>query len=719
MAKKMKKTMAMLLVLCMMASMLSVGAFAADGTVVENTTTTEFGVPTDVTTTTTTATDENGNVTVTVTVEKNADATDANGVAIKAEETRVETTVTDAEGNVIANDFVVDGEETKKWTEEIEIGEEVPEVNVTLVPGETTTGTATETVVETDETGTTTTTTIDREVTTETGEVEITTTQGDVTLDRVAPDVWEKAEGEFYSGYNADGTEKKDVGHSKNNASSFGTITWNSEEDKWDTVNWEDKGDYRYGGYGEKSSVGVIYYNNVSYVVDENDQLVLDENGNPILAEGYAASTNPVQFALHDENGNLVYAYCVDLETYTTNKSYYNVSNLEDSDYYASEESEAHIRAIVTNGYWGSSNTADEDGNYETGSLAKIKDDLKKAFEDGSLVDEEITDDDGNTIMLSELMQTLTEGEAMTATQAAIWSYANGSGNVISGEATRLVAGAEGFSGGNATRLKTFYNYLIALTTEERTESIVIDDTSFLAEDGLDLVVGDKIGEVESTDGDGNVVTNGVYDTALNFTLAFIPGENDDLLVKVVYVDLDGKEVTIIKRLAGENAEGEDHETLLPDEDGSYTIKGLALSENEEFNFDLKLQGTQYLEQGVYVYSPVGGRKASQTMVGLAEGNRSVDVSMNVTVKFSVDEEKNVVAKRVWHDEADPEVAPTHGVFALAVHRPLENIPEEEVPLADAPQTGDEAIVFAALTLLAGISLMAMHVSEKKRKEEV
>ena len=47
------------------------------------------------------------------------------------------------------------------------------------------------------------------------------------------------------------------------------------------------------------------------------------------------------------------------------------------------------------------------------------------------------------------------------------------------------------------------------------------------------------------------------------------------------------------------------------------------------------------------------------------------------------------------------------------------NIPEEEVPLADAPQTGDEAIVFAALTLLAGISLMAMHVSEKKRKEEV
>ena len=105
--------------------------------------------------------------------------------------------------------------------------------------------------------------------------------------------------------------------------------------------------------------------------------------------------------------------------------------------------------------------------------------------------------------------------------------------------------------------------------------------------------------------------------------------------------------------------------------------------------------------------------------VGIAQGERNVDVSVGVTVKFDVDENNHVVAERTWHDEADPEVAPTHGVFALAVHRPLENIPEEEVPLADAPQTGDEAIVFAALTLLAGISLMAMHVSEKKRKEEV
>ena len=131
------------------------------------------------------------------------------------------------------------------------------------------------------------------------------------------------------------------------------------------------------------------------------------------------------------------------------------------------------------------------------------------------------------------------------------------------------------------------------------------------------------------------------------------------------------------------------------------------------------MEGTQYLEQGVYIYTAQGGYDKSQSFVGLAEGTNYVDITKSMTIKFDVDEDNHVVAERTWHDEADPEVPENPGVFAVAVHRPLENIPEEEVPLADAPQTGDEAIVFAALTLLAGISLMAMHVSEKKRKEEV
>ena len=108
----------------------------------------------------------------------------------------------------------------------------------------------------------------------------------------------------------------------------------------------------------------------------------------------------------------------------------------------------------------------------------------------------------------------------------------------------------------------------------------------------------------------------------------------------------------------------------------------------------------------------------SQTMVGVASGKRDVNVSMNIEFKLDVNDE--VISKeRVWHNEGEIPHDPAPGAFAVVVHRPLENIPEEEVPLADAPQTGDEAIVFAALTLLAGISLMAMHVSEQKRKEEV
>ena len=97
MAKKVKKLMSMVLVLCMMASMLSVGAFAAEP-VVENSSSTVDGVTTDVTTTTTTTTDENGNTTVTVKIEEKTSGTNSAGVTINGTETTVDTTVNKPHG---------------------------------------------------------------------------------------------------------------------------------------------------------------------------------------------------------------------------------------------------------------------------------------------------------------------------------------------------------------------------------------------------------------------------------------------------------------------------------------------------------------------------------------------------------------------------------------------------------------------------------------------
>ena len=93
---------------------------------------------------------------------------------------------------------------------------------------------------------------------------------------------------------------------------------------------------------------------------------------------------------------------------------------------------------------------------------------------------------------------------------------------------------------------------------------------------------------------------------------SYVNADPRDPNIMVVYTDLDGELVSVVRRLAGTNAEGQTYEGIQPEADGSYVLKDLKLSENEDFSFDLRLEGTQYLENGVYVYSPVGGRDASQ-----------------------------------------------------------------------------------------------------------
>ena len=432
---------------------------------------------------------------------------------------------------------------------------------------------------------------------------------------------------------------------------------------------------------------------------------------------------------------------------------FYKVSNLEDNDYYASEEAEEHVRSIVTNGYWGTA-AGDDAENPAIGSLAKLKKDLKAALANGDvdkeyditfvIRDKKYTADyelkegeyvgDGyvcrqvteHIVLTDELIDAMTEGEAMDATQMAIWSYANGSNAALDGTDREIVGdvtygsckSGDSLNGQNdyagAARTKALYNWLINLQTED-SSTTVINEKNFVED--MILSVGDKAEGFEANN--DNDKDNDVYNANFGFKLAFVPGSQDDLLIYLTYPDANGNPVNVVRRLAGTNAEGENYEGIKPDANGNYIIEGLKLSENETFDFNLRLEGTQYLEQGVYIYTAQLGTNGSQTMVGLAEGTNTFDISKKISVKFDVDEDNQVVVERTWHDEADPEVAPNPGVFAFAVHRPLENIPEEEVPLADAPQTGDEAIVFAALTLLAGISLMAMHVSEQKRKEEV
>lgn len=765
----MKRFFAMIMALCICLSAMPLQTLAAEETTTETgTETSSEGLVTDITTTTTTTTDDNGNTTVTVVIEKNTEGTTEDGVRVERSESSSTTTTTNEDGLVTGESCVKDGTETKEWTEE-DTGDTAgqPEVEVTLTPGETTTGTAEESTTVTDETGTTTTTTTDRTVTAETSDVKVTvndTSTGlvgeqDTALTPLVP-VYDEVDG-----------EKEDkVGV---NDGEFKKLLFTQDPSTWEVP---DGGEYRYVGYGEDGKYYVATVQ-VYYEKDESGNTVYDENGNPVIADirtqqgtnvtiqgedaftldaGHQLSpyngSLPGTLQLMDKEGNSVFAYCCDEETRTVNGYWYSVSNLEDSDYYASEDAENHIRSIALNGYWGTSDIPKEDGTYETGSLESIKAKLKAAIANGEIDGVfEMTcftengkvayDENGNVVTemvnMLDIIDGLTAGEALTATQAAIWSYSNGNQNALNGtdgsvvvapdyRANHKASNSDALDNHGGARIEFLYNWLMNLESDAET-TVVINEKNFVED--VSLTVGDKVADHTANQDDNS--DNDVYNADLNFRLAFIPGDKDDLLVQIKYTDLDGKEVTVVKRLAGTNSEGQSYEDIKPEADGSYVLRGLKLSENEDFDFDLRLEGTQYLEQAVYVYSPIGGRGSSQTAVGVAEGTREVDVSLGMTIKFDVDENNHVVAERKWHNEGDPstehvtpeepehvtaEAPRSRQIFRLTNQTGVEEIPDEEVPLAIAPKTGDMTSLIVIITMMAAVCLVIMTISDKKRR---
>ena len=750
------------------------------------------------TTTSDTTTSSSGAVTESTTTEVvlsgTETTTDGTVKDVEYQETTTDTTITETDGTV-TEQTVTDGSETKEWTEKDTGDGEQPVVVAPVVPGETTTatgGVTTETVTNPDG-STTTTTTTDRTVTTESSEVRTEVSEStDDLVENSAPDI------------EAIGPDKETHDKLTLNADRIYISKNTSKTDDYADVDIDDVtgeapegGSYQFLGAYEKSALWIskIF---VYYEKDENGQTVFDDNGEPVIekltkADGtvmldpetlepskdldqlwkyYNAKTGNYEFAktgsrgqiflLEDEDGDAGFGYCVDLETDAISNTWYDVANLEDSDYYASEDAENHIRAIVTNGYWGTSNEADEDGNYNAGSVERIKQQIKQAIENGELEDEmQISyypgkvKENGNevntgdelvtvTVKLSEVIDSLTAGEALSATQAAVWSYANGSVYAQDGTDGPIVAGVQygAIGRGNnytpeyAARIQAIYNWLINLEhkpTEDSKPTVVINEKNSIKD--VNLTVHDKVKEIAGETVEANYdedTDNDVYNTDLNFKLAFVPGPNDDLLVQVVYTDFDGNEQTVIRRLAGDK---EDHAKVEYDETtGSYVLKGLILSENKDFNFDLRLEGTQYLENGVYIYSPVGGRDVSQSFVGMAEGTRNVDVSIGMTIKFDVDEDNHVVAERTWHNEYDPGNPPEYPeepvvynfeteevepqVFRLTNNDGLEEIPEEPVPLAAPVITGDNSALWMAVVLLAMVAMVAINLNDKKRQYE-
>ena len=415
---------------------------------------------------------------------------------------------------------------------------------------------------------------------------------------------------------------------------------------------------YQKGGAGQQSNqyISRIY---VIYEKDENGECVIKElrkltnkaneiltvNGEPTL-DIYApfdqkTGTTAAQAFLKDAAGNTAYVYCCDLGKDVPDNSWYSINNLEDVDYFASEDAENHIRNIVLNGYWGTASG--------TGSLAALKEKLVAAFKAGEIGNTvEITYKNVNNVNVTEtvtiteeILNGLTEAEALDMTQTAIWAYSNGTlavqdgrdgyivGNITYGDSARghKVHTTTDDKAGMA-RMTVLHNWLINLD-EEKTSTTIINEHKFV--ENMKLEIGNKVKDAG----------NDVYLADLSFDLEFAPGAADDLLIHLSYVDAKGETKEIVKRIAGTNTDGRVYDDIAV-RDGRYVIEGLELSENTETKFDLRIEGVQTLENGVYLYIAQNGIENVQTLVGVAEGTRVADVTKTISFTFNVDEKKDV-----------------------------------------------------------------------------
>jgi hypothetical protein len=202
--------------------------------------------------------------------------------------------------------------------------------------------------------------------------------------------------------------------------------------------------------------------------------------------------------------------------------------------------------------------------------------------------------------------------------------------------------------------------------------------------------------------------------------------DEDDLIAYLL--DADGNEIAH-GRIAGS---GPAEEFLPVDDNGNYYFDNVSLTEGDQ-HFQLNLSGVQHLTEGVYLYSSQidNDDVSSQTMVGMASGNRGVDVTMDI--QFDLDVQGIVVTERVWHEEDDPTVEyppeepndpPAEPndppqVFRLNnQEEAVEEIPEEPVPLAAPVITGDNSGLWIAVMLLSVFAMAAINLFDKKRQHE-
>lgn len=381
------------------------------------------------------------------------------------------------------------------------------------------------------------------------------------------------------------------------------------------------------------------------------------------------------QFVLDGQDGKKYYVYCCDFDVGPKEGADYNIKRLEDADYYKNNDdngkAQDQIRAIVLNGYWGVKNDSADSTAPTAGSLEAFR---------KMLVDAKV--------LTADEAAKITDGMALTATQAAIWYYGNSGSKVLS--ATDIV-GERNLGGGefgSVSKEKTelinkAYVYLIntlpgVSATQDNT---LLTPADFKFAESLELTVGRK-------NDDGN------YRTDITFTMAVTPDdESGDL---VVYITDENGNIIGAYRLCGDaSQDGEKVSSVIKNEDGSFTLPDVYLPAGEGVNLNLNLKGTQKLDNGVYLFNCTAGEKASQTFIGCGAVSQMIDL----TVKFGFNVHDPVVllsaatyASASEEHEWDTEFY----TFHVGGERNT-----------DVPQTGDAMFVVQAILAVGAVMSLA------------
>lgn len=423
-----------------------------------------------------------------------------------------------------------------------------------------------------------------------------------------------------------------------------------------------------------------------------------------------------------EKKANRYYVYCCDYDTLAKHGVSYNVQRLEDADYYSHTNNEGkaknQIRSIVLNGYWGVENKGGAE-NPTPGSLDAFK---KMLVDNGAIT--------------AEQAASLTDGMALTATQAAIWYY--GSSDHNQSLSTTDIVGVycagydknrnlitEGTENEDGKKIEVeafnakekivnlIYQYLINIDDKGLPGRKATADNSLMnAKDfaqNLKLTVGAKD-------------ANGDYDTTITFSMAEVSSATKNDLV--VYIK--NNDTTLYGyRLCGDGKDdaANNIKTATKNADGTYTLEHVYLPGGTNVNLKLNLSGTQIIENGALLFSCTQGYTAGQTFIGGGMYTKDIDYSVNFG--FEVHDPAVLLAstaattgmeKLEWSSEYHTYEPDDNGDSDTNITDDKPELPRN----TDVPKTGDSlcAVELAlALGALVSLAFAAAFIARAKKAE--